>query len=128
MNFFKILTISQRALPKISQAKYHLSKGFGIASDYFAEAMHSMRKESLVGLVSKHVELSRNFKMRDEKSVKKIASGLLKLLFPGKSFSREELRRVVDVAVECRQRVRDWLHKVDPGEFPKEKLAFAVRD
>jgi len=53
-------------LPKISQAKYHLSKGFGIASDYFAEAMHSMRKESLVGLVSKHVELARKFKLRDE--------------------------------------------------------------
>jgi len=114
-------------LPKISQAKYHLSKGYGIASDYFAEAMHSMMKESLVGLVSKHVELSKNFKIRDERSVKKIASGLLKLLFPDKSFSREELRRVIEVAVEYRQRVRDWLHKVDPGEFPREKLVVTVR-
>jgi len=32
--------------PKIPQAKYHLSKGYGIASDYFAEVLHSMRKES----------------------------------------------------------------------------------
>ena len=59
---------------------------------------------------------------------RKIASGLLKLLFPDKSFSREELRRVIEVAVEYRQRVRDWLHKVDPGEFPKEKLIVTVRD
>ena len=59
--------------------------------------------------------------------MKKIASGLVKLLFPDKTFDMSELRRVVDVAVEYRQRVRDWLHKVDPGEFPKEKLVVAVR-
>ena len=115
-------------LPKISQAKYHLSKGYGIASDYFAEALHSMRKESLAGLVSQHVELSKSFKIRDEKSVKRITSGLLKLLFPDKTFNSDELRRVVELAVEYRQSIRDWLHKVDPGEFPKERLVVTVRD
>lgn len=114
-------------LPKISQAKYHLSKGYGIASDYFAEALHSMRKETLTGMISKHLELSENFKIRDERSVKKIASSLVKLLFPNKTFDMSELRRVVEVAVEYRQRVRDWLHKVDPGEFPKERLVAMVR-
>ena len=113
-------------LPKISQAKYHLSKGYGIASDYFAEVLHFMRKESLVGLISQHVELSENFKIRDERSVKRITSGLLKLLFPDKSFSKEELRRVVELSVEYRQRIRDWLHKIDPGEFPREKLYVEV--
>jgi len=114
-------------LPKISQAKYHLSKGYGIASDYFAEALHSMRKETLTGMISKHLELSENFKIRDERSVKKIASSLVKLLFPNKTFDMSELRRVVEVAVEYRQRVRDWLHKIDPGEFPKERLVAMVR-
>jgi len=114
-------------LPKISQAKYHLSKGYGIASDYFAEALHSMRKETLTGMISKHLEFSENFKIRDERSVKKITSGLVKLLFPNKTFDMSELRRVVEVAVEYRQRVRDWLHKVDPGEFPKERLVVKVR-
>jgi ATP-dependent Lon protease len=114
-------------LPKISQSKYHLSKGYGIASDYFAEALHFMRKESLAGLISQHVELSENFKIRDEKSVKKVASGLLKLLFPGEVFGREELKRVLEIALEYRQRIRDWLHKVDPGEFPKERLSFKIK-
>jgi len=114
-------------LPKISQSKYHLSKGYGIASDYFAEALHFMRKGSLASLVSQHVELSENFKIRDEKSVKKVASGLLKLLFPDEVFDREELRKVLEVALEYRQRIRDWLHKVDPGEFPKERLMFKIR-
>jgi ATP-dependent Lon protease len=114
-------------LPKISQTKYHLSKGYGIASDCFAEALHSMRKETLTGMISKHLELSENFKIRDERSVKKIASGLVKLLFPDKAFDMSELSRVVEVAVDYRQKVRDWLHKVDPGEFPKERLVVKVR-
>jgi ATP-dependent Lon protease len=114
-------------LPKISQSKYHLSKGYGIASDYFAEAIHFMRKESLASLVYQHVELSDNFKIRDEKSVKRIASGLLKLLFPNKTFDKKELEMIVNTALEYRQRIRDWLHMVDPGEFLKEKLAVKVK-
>jgi len=113
-------------LPKISQTKYHLSKGYGIASDYFAEAIHNMRKESLTGLVGKHVELSENFKIRDEKSFKRITSALIKLLFPNKSFDRGELKLVADIALEFRQRVRDWLHKIAPGEFPKERLSIRM--
>jgi ATP-dependent Lon protease len=114
-------------LPKISQAKYHLSKGYGIASDYFAEALHSMRKESLVSMVSKHIDLSENFKIRDEKSVKKIMSGLLKLLFPNKTFDKKDIEKIANAALEYRQRVRDWLHKINPGEFPKERLTVTVR-
>jgi len=60
--------------------------------------------------------------------VKRITSGLLKLLFPDKTFSREELRKVIELAVEYRQSIRDWLHKVDPGEFSKERLVVTVRD
>jgi len=114
-------------LPKISQSKYHLSKEYGIASDYYAEALHAMRKETLTPLVSKHLELSDNFKIRDEKSVKRLLSGLIKLLFPDGAFNTQELRTITEIAVEYRQRVRDWLHKIAPGEFPKEKLSVAVK-
>lgn len=113
-------------LPKISQTKYHLSKGYGIASDYFAEALHSMRKETLLGLVGKHVELSEDFKIRDEKSFKRITSALIKLLFPNKSFDKNELKSVADVALEFRQGIRDWLHKIAPGEFFNEKLSIRI--
>ncbi len=114
-------------LPKISQSKYHLAKEYGIASDYFAETLHKMRKETLTSLVSKHIELSDNFTIRDEKSVKRVASGLIKLLFPDGTFDTYELRSVIDIAVDYRQRVRDWLHKIAPGEFPKETLSVRVK-
>jgi len=113
-------------LPKISQTKYHLSKGYGIASDYFSEVLHIMRKETLAGLIGKHIELSENFKIRDEKSFKRITSALIKLLFPNKTFTKTELKQVADIALELRQQVRDWLHKIAPGEFPREKLSIRI--
>ena len=85
-----------------------------------------MRSESPCSLVSQHVELSDNFKIRDEKSFKRVAGGLLKLLFPNKQFDNNEHKVVIDMALEYRQRVRDWLHKIDPGEYPKENLSVKI--
>lgn len=114
-------------LPKIGRAKHHLSQGFGIALDYFSEALHAMRKETLVGEVGKYVELSSNATIRDEKAVKKMLSAFVKLFFPHMEFDKKELRVVAEHVVELRQRVRDWLHKISPGEFPREKIEVVVR-
>ncbi len=114
-------------LPKIKISKVHLAKGYGIASDYFSEALHSMRKVSLASEVGKHVEFSSEFKIRDEKALKRIMSGLIKLLFPDEQFDNSELKQVAELALEYRQRVRDWLHKLSPGEFPPERLSVKVR-
>ena len=114
-------------LPKIKQARYHLSQGFGIALDYFSEAMHTMRKESLVGEVGKHIEIAGNITIRDERAIKKIMSAFTKILFPNLQFDNRELKIVAGFATEMRQRVRDWLHKLSPGEFPKEAISVTVR-
>ncbi|MEM4936332.1 MAG: BREX system Lon protease-like protein BrxL [Sulfolobales archaeon] len=114
-------------LPKIGRARYHLSQGYGIALDYFSEVLHELRKESLLGEVGKHVELLGNVTIRDERAVKKIVSAFMKLLFPDLEFDKKELQAVVQHAVELRQRVRDWLHKLSPGEFPRETISFRLR-
>jgi len=119
--------ISGWELPKIRISKVHLAKGYGIASDYFSEALHSMRKVPLASEVGNYVEFSSEFKIRDEKALKRIMSGLIKLLFPHEQFDNSELKQVADLALEYRQRVRDWLHKLSPGEFPLERLSVKVR-
>ena len=113
-------------LPKISQSKNHLSHGFGIALDYFSEVLHEMRKESLVAEISKHLELSANATIRDEKAVKRLLSGFIKVLFPNLEFDNTELKAVTEFVVAMRQRVRDWLHKLSPGEFLKDYLEFKI--
>jgi len=115
-------------LPKIQQSKYHLSKGYGIASDYFAEYMHVMRKDTLSVKLSNEIEFSENLTIRDEKAVKRVLSGLVKLLFPHGSYDNSELKKLTDYTVNLRQYVRDWLHKIAPGEFMLERLYVYLKD
>jgi len=114
-------------LPKIQQSKYHLSKGYGIASDYFAEYMHIMRKDTLSVKLSNEIEFSNNFTIRDEKAVKRVLSGLIKLLYPDGSYDKSELKILADYAVSTRQSIRNWLHKIAPGEFMREELSVNVK-
>ncbi len=58
-------------LPKISKSGYHLSQSYGIASDYFCEVMHEMRKFSYVHIVEEYVELIGDYSIRDERAIKK---------------------------------------------------------
>src|SRR6266481_8125222 len=55
----------------------------------------------------------------------KTASGLLKVLYPNGKLSDRELEEVLLLACELRQRVRDQLHLISPGEY--EKVTLGVR-
>jgi len=114
-------------LPKISMSTRHLSRGYGIASDYFCEIMHEIRKQSYTHILDQEVDLVGDYTIRDERSVKRIASGLLKLITPSGSINRSELRAIMDIAVEYRKRINDWLHILAPGEFPKKKLDYMLK-
>lgn len=114
-------------LPKISMSTRHLSRGYGIASDYFCEVMHEMRKQDYTHMIDQEVNLVGDYTIRDEKAVKRIASGLLKLLAPGGEIDEKEMKIVLDIATEYRRRVNDWLHILAPGEFPKKNLDYFPR-
>lgn len=64
-----------------------------------------MRKVSLAIEVGKHVEFSSEFKIREEKTLKRVTSGLIKLLFPDEQFDSNELKQVAELALEYRRRV-----------------------
>jgi len=114
-------------LPKIGRSAYHLSRGYGMASDYFCEVLHEMRKLGFGHIIEQEVELIGDYTIRDEKSVRRVASGLLKLLVPNESINRSELKAIMDIAVGYRQRIADWLHILAPGEFPKKRLEYKLR-
>ncbi|MGQ9470019.1 MAG: BREX system Lon protease-like protein BrxL [Nitrososphaerales archaeon] len=78
-------------------------------------------------LIDQEVELVGDYTIRDERPVKRIANGLLKLLVPSGSINRSELKAIMDVAVEYRQRANDWLHILAPGEFPKKRLEYKLK-
>ena len=109
-------------LPKILKSDIHLARGYGLAVDYLSEILHRMRAYSFEAPVEQHVELLGNYTIRDEKAVKKLLSGLLKLVFPHGEFDNRELMEVVSIAVELRQNIVNILSELAPYEFPRKRL------
>ncbi|MEM0233589.1 MAG: BREX system Lon protease-like protein BrxL [Candidatus Nezhaarchaeales archaeon] len=114
-------------MPKIMRSEEHLAHGVGLAADYFAEVMHRLRRENFKDLVNEHVEIGPNFTIRDENAVRKIISGLYKLLFPNKEFDLSELRQIAGLAIEMRQYICNVLTERSPSEFPPKRLECKIR-
>lgn len=114
-------------LPKLMKAGEHLSRNYGLISDYFCEIMHNLRRKDFEHIINEHVQVSDNATFRDERGIRKIASGMLKILCPHGKFSEEDLRICMDLAIEYRQRIGDWLSDLSPGEFKRKKLAYKIK-
>jgi ATP-dependent Lon protease len=113
-------------IPKIKKSEVHLSKNYGFSVDYFSEILHELRKLDFAPLIRSMVELNK-VTIRDEIGIYRTASGLAKILFPNKEFSKDELALVMNFAVEIRQKVADLLNKMAPGEFEKKKIEWKHR-
>jgi ATP-dependent Lon protease len=113
-------------LPKIMQSSEHLASGYGIVADYLSEVFHQMSMQgSYSDIFSDRVEFESSTEegvtIREEKAIKKVASGMLKLLCPDKRCEDEEVSMAMKVAVEGRQRVNALLSLISPAEFDKDK-------
>jgi len=113
-------------IPKLAHDSY--SKDYGFITDYFCEIMHELRRIDLLGPVRKRFDLidlsntAHGVSGRDQRAMMKTTSGLLKLLYPDGRISDEELEELLLLSCEFRQRVRDQLHLIAPGEYDKIKL------
>jgi ATP-dependent Lon protease len=107
-------------VPKITPAT--ISRGVGFVTDYFGEALVRLRDDSYTDRV-RSVALPAGLTKRDHTSIERIGSGLIKLLYPDGKLTDEELREVVELACEYRQRVHDQLCKLAPGEFKSKAIA-----
>lgn len=113
-------------LPKMMRSDVHLARGYGLAVDYLAEILHKVRARSFQPLVEECIELTGDYTIRDEKAVKKLLSGILKLVFPHGELDRSELMNIVGLAVELRQNIVNVLSEMSPSEFPRKRLGAKV--
>lgn len=113
-------------IPKIRPDS--MSQTYGFITDYFSEIMHDMRRVDLIGKVKHRYQLKDlstgggGITGRDVRAIEKTLSGLLKLLYPHGEINDEQLEEVLELALECRQRVRNQLHLMAPGEYGPIKL------
>ena len=93
--------------------KSSFSTGYGMITDYFAAILHAMRKEDRSGEISSRVKFSATLSERDHLAIRKIFSGMMKLLYPDGVVTEDEILEMVRFAGEGRKRVKEQLYKID---------------
>ena len=109
-------------LPRISENS--IVKGYSLNSDFFAEIMHELRKDTIpASIVSKSIDVPPSSDKRDTTAVKRIATAYVKLLFPHArkldDISPEDFEMYcLNPAKQMRGIIRKQLHLIDPEFKP----------
>lgn len=101
----------------IKFAPYHFTDRFGFSTDFFGELMHHLRKDSYVNAMDEYFTFGSQLKQRDTKPIRKTVSGLIKLMHPDGDFTKEDVRRYLEFAIEMRRRVKEQLKRIGGMEF-----------
>lgn len=112
--------------PKLRSSLF--TKQYGLISDCFSEFCHAMRKYDFTNSFSEYFTLNKDFNTRDTIAVGRTFSGLAKLIYPDERMSKEEVRELLEYAIECRRRVKEQLRKITPGEFSDVNLGYIDLD
>lgn len=101
----------------IKFAPYHFTDRFGFSTDFFSELMHNLRKDSYVNAMDEYFAFGSQLRQRDTKPIRKTVSGLIKLMHPDGTFTKEDVRRYLEFAIEMRRRVKEQLKRIGGMEF-----------
>ena len=112
--------------PKLRSSLF--TKQYGLISDCFSEFCHAMRKYDFTNSFSEYFTLNKDFNTRDTIAVGRTFSGLAKLIYPDEQMSKEEVREILEYAIECRRRVKEQLRKMTPGAFSDVNLGYIDLD
>ena len=106
----------------------HFTSGFGFSTDYFSEALKSLRRVNYVDVLEKYYSLGSHLKQRDTKPVKKTVSGFIKLLHPDGEYAKDDVREYLEIALEMRRRVKEQLKRIGGMEFWDTNFSFIDKD
>ncbi len=89
------------------------STGYGFVVDYLAEILRAKRSEDFSDKYKDYFTLDNSISTRDQDGVRKTFSGLMKLVHPTGEASEEEVRALLEFAIEGRKRVKDSILRID---------------
>ncbi len=117
-------------IPKLTPLSY--ARDYGFITDYFCEILHELRRADPISAVRSRFELidtagtMRGVSGRDQRAVMKLASGIMKLIYPDGRITDEELGELLTIACELRQRVREQLHLIAAGEYERINIGAKI--
>lgn len=95
----------------------YFSDNYGFISDYLSEYLREMRKVPATDAFDKYFKLGRCLNQRDTIAVRKMVSGLTKLIYPDGKFGESDIEEILKYALEGRRRVKEQLKKIGGMEF-----------
>ena len=90
---------------------------YGFITDFLAEFLREMRKRSFEDASDEYFKLGNDLNQRDTKAVRKMVSGLVKIVYPNGEFDKEDIKEILEIALESRRRVKEQLKKIGGMEF-----------
>jgi uncharacterized protein (TIGR02688 family) len=101
----------------------------GFIADYIAEIFHNeLRPLNFTDAYERYFSFGRHLGHRDRKAVMRTVSGLIKLIHPDGEVSKSELAEYLAIALEMRQRVKEQLRRINPGEFSHTQLTYVDKE
>ncbi len=98
---------------------------FGFIVDYLAQVLKLQRSMDHSDAYRKLFALDESLSTRDKLAINKTFSGLMKIIYPHREATKEELEHVLVFAMEGRKRIKNEILKIDPTFDP---VRFAYSD
>jgi ATP-dependent Lon protease len=104
------------------------TKHYGFVVDYLAEALRALRKHNFTEVTDKHFSLGSHLNARDRKAVRKTVSGLMKIIYPNGEATAEEMKEILELAIEGRRRVKEQLKKMGSFEYYHTSFSYMEKE
>ncbi|OUN85022.1 BREX system Lon protease-like protein BrxL [[Collinsella] massiliensis] len=101
-----------------------LTGRYSLITDCLSEFCHEMRRRDFTHYIDQYFRLNSDFNRRDEIGVRKTFSGLAKLVFPDGRMGKEDVRMLLEYAIEGRRRVKEQLKIMAGIEFIDVQLGY----
>ena len=106
----------------------HFTNDYGFITDYLSEVFRELRKDQQGDALDKYFHLGKNLNQRDTIAVRRIVSGLVKLVYPDGNYEKEDLEEILRIALEMRRRVKEQLKKLGGMEFYDINFSYIDND
>lgn len=89
------------------------TNGYGFIVDYYSEALKALRNYDFSNEYKSYFDVSTEISKRDLDGVMKTFSGLMKIVYPDKNATPDEIEELLKFAMEGRKRVKDQILRID---------------
>ncbi len=113
-------------VPKLDRSLF--TEHFGLVSDFLSEGWSQLRAENRLPAVMGRVRYGSAISGRDANAINHTVNGLIKLLYPDRemTISDEDLAWAVELALECRRRVKEQQKRIGSAEFRNTHFSYQI--